>query len=69
MLTVDFDFTGTHNLLEIYNLYGDPVYREKLVGKKVKRNIAVQNWTRGVYLVLVSNANGGKSLSRMVVVN
>jgi hypothetical protein len=69
LLTVDIDFTGTHNLLEIYNLYGDPVYREKLVGNKVKRNIAVQNWSRGVYLVLISNTDGGKYLSRLVVVN
>lgn len=68
-LTVSIDFPGVNNLLEIYNLYGQRIYAEKLSPNLSKKNFSVNQWPKGVYLINIKNEKGKKLATQVVIVD
>lgn len=66
---ITLDFTGSHNLLEIYNLYGHLMFSGVLNSGESKKNVTVKTWPPGAYLVRVSDVDHRKLASRLLIVN
>ncbi|MEO6166167.1 MAG: M1 family aminopeptidase [Chitinophagales bacterium] len=67
-VTISIATTESDNLLEIYNLYGSTVLREKLNEGGFDRVISVKDWPAGPYLVCVANTRNHSLTTQVMII-